>query len=546
MNGGQALVATLLSHGVEAAFCLPGESYLEVLEALRLAQDRIRLINTRHESGASFAAAAYGRLTAKPGIAFVTRGPGATNASIGVHTAAQDSVPLVLFIGQVPTSELGREAFQEIDYARMFGGIAKAVFEPHTPGQVARVTAEALAIACAGRPGPVVVALPEDVTEGEAGAVAIPKLRPRDAVEPSPSSLDQVAELIRNARAPLIIAGEQIGFEEAQSHLIAFAERTGAGVVAAFRRQGLMPSDHAAYLGHVGLALSPYQKEMMAEVDLIIALGNRLDGATSIDFSLVQPHQKLIHIFPDAAVLGRSRADIGVLGDVAPTLAGLGARLTQPPPNQRLDWRARWRDRAVAFMRPDGSDALGRVDLTAVMKTLGARLPDDATITNDAGNFSTWLHRYMSFRHPTSQAAPCCGAMGYAVAGAIGAQVARPGKTVLAMVGDGGFLMTGQELITAVEHDLPIKIMVCDNAAYGTIVMHQQRRFGPGHNHAVAMKSPDFAATARAWGAAAFTVEETAQFAPALDEALAYRGPALLHLKTDLRDLAASGLKLSA
>ena len=546
MNGGQALVATLLSHGVEEAFCLPGESYLEVIEALRLAKDRIRLVNTRHEAGASFAAAAYGRLTGKPGIAFVTRGPGATNASIGVHTADQDSVPMVLFIGQVPTPELGREAFQEIDYARMFGDIAKAVFEPHAPGDVAHSTAKALTIACAGRPGPVVVALPEDVTEGEAGAIMIPRPSPRQAVEPDATRLDQVAALIRKARAPLIIAGEQIGFEGAQDQLIAFAETTGAGVVAAFRRQGAMPSDHAAYLGHIGLALAPYQKEMMKEVDLIIALGNRFDGATSIDFSLLAPHQTLIQIFPDAKVLERTRASLPVLGDVVPTLTGLSARLNQPAPAERLEWRARWRDKAVAFMRPEGSDALGRVDQIAVMKTLGARLPHDATITNDAGNFSTWLHRYMPFRHPTNQAAPCCGAMGYAVPAALGAQVARPGKTVLAMVGDGGFLMTGQELITAVEHDLPIKILLCDNAAYGTIAMHQQRRFGPGHNHAVAMKSPDFAAAARAWGAAAFTVDDTAGFAPALDAALAHKGPALIHLKTDLRDLAASGLKFTA
>ncbi|MSO69062.1 MAG: thiamine pyrophosphate-binding protein [Alphaproteobacteria bacterium] len=546
MNGGQALVATLLSHGVEAAFCLPGESYLEVIEALRLAKDRLRLINTRHESGASFAAAAYGRITGRPGIAFVTRGPGATNASIGVHTATQDSVPMVLFIGQVPTTELGREAFQEIDYARMFGGLAKAVFEPRKPTEVAAMTAQALTIACAGRPGPVIVSLPEDVTENDAGDVAIPRPSPRQIVEPDAARLNQVADLIRNARAPLIIAGEQIGFEGAQAALIAFAEKTGAGVVAAFRRQGVMPSDHAAYLGHIGLALTPYQKEMMKEVDLIIALGSRFDGATSIDFSLVESHQTLIQIFPDAKVLGRTRAAVPVLGDVAPTLAGLSARLSEPPPNQRQEWRARWRDKAVAFMRPEGQDALGRVDQIAVMKTLGARLPHDATITNDAGNFSTWLHRYMPFRQPSSQAAPCCGAMGYAVAGAIGAQIARPGKTVLAMVGDGGFLMTGQELITAVEHDLPIKILLCDNAAYGTIVMHQQRRFGPGHNHAVAMKSPDFAAAARAWGAAAYTVDDTAGFAPALDAALAHKGPALIHLKTDLRDLAASGLKLSA
>lgn len=546
MNGGQALVATLLSHDLDAGFCLPGESYLEVLEALRLAKDRFRLINTRHESGASFAACAYGRLTGKPGIAFVTRGPGATNASIGVHTARQDSAPMVLFVGQVPVSELGREAFQEIDYRRMFGDLAKAVFEPTTASAVAADTAAALALAAEGRPGPVIVSLPEDVTEGEAGAVAIPSSNPWRAVMPGAVALDRAAAALKAAKAPLIIAGEQVGFEQASDALVQLAERLGAGVVVAFRRQGTMPTDHDAYLGHVGLALPPYQQALFKEVDVVLALGSRLDGATTLDFSLFRPDQTVIQVFPDAEVVARSGASIDLVGDVRPTVDALLSRLEGPPSNARLAWRAAHRGQAVAYLTPNPGDALGRVDMTAVMRVLGERLPADATITNDAGNFSTWVHRYLPFRHATSQAAPTCGAMGFSVAGAVGAAVARPGKTVVSMVGDGGFLMTGQELITAIEHDLPIKVIVYDNAAYGTIAMHQQRRFGPGHHHAIHMKSPDFAGAARAWGAFAATVEETAAFAPALEAALAHKGPALIHLKTDLRDLAASGLKLSA
>jgi acetolactate synthase-1/2/3 large subunit len=546
MNGGQALVATLLTHGAEAGFCLPGESYLEVLEALRVAKDRFRLINTRHEAGAAFAAAAYGRLTGRPGIAFVTRGPGATNASIGIHTARQDSAPMILFIGQVPVAEIGREAFQEIDYRMMFGGIAKAVFEPLSPKDVADHTAAALAAAVDRRPGPVIVVLPEDVTEGEAGAVTIPKPTPRPTIAPAAPALDNAATLLRDARAPLIIAGEQIGFERASDQLIALAERSGAGVIVAFRRQGLMPSDHDAYLGHVGLALAPYQRELFNDVDVVLALGSRLDGATTLDFSLFRPDQTVIQVFPDGDTLRRSGSTHSIESDCRPVVEGLMTRLSERPSNARLAWRARWNKVARDYMAPTPGDALGRVDMVAVMKLLAERLPKDATVTNDAGNYATWAHRYLPYRRPENQAAPCCGAMGYAVPGAIGAALARTGHAVVALVGDGGFLMTGQELITAVEHELPIKVIVCDNRAYGTIAMHQTRRFGPGHFHAVEMRSPDFAAAARAWGAAAFTVDDTAGFAPALDAALAHPGPALIHLKTDLRDLSASGLKLTA
>jgi acetolactate synthase-1/2/3 large subunit len=544
-TGGDALVETLLAHGVETAFGVPGESYLAVIEALRRAQDRLRLVVTRHESGASFAAMAYGRLAGRPGIAFVTRGPGATNAAIGIHAAQQDSVPLVLFIGQVPTAELGREAFQEIDYRAMFGTLTKRVVMPMTPAEVAPATAEALALAQAGRPGPVIVVLPEDVTEGTPAPSPIPGPRPRETVSAGADAVRRAAALIDGARTPLIIAGEQVNFEAANSALIGLAERLGAGVIAAFRRQGVFPDDHAAYLGHVGLAIPPYLRTAFDEADLIIAMGSRLDGATTLNFSLIRPDQTVLQIFPDAAVIERSRPSLGLLSDVGPAIAGLMKLIKTAPPAKRLAWRARTRKGFEDFVTVSGSAALGRVDLAAVVRTLSERLPEDATLVSDAGNYSTWLHRHFRFRQPTSQCAPALGAMGFGVPGALGAQLARPGKAVVAMVGDGGFLMTGQELITAVEQAFPIKVMVCDNSAYGTIAMHQMRRYGGGQLHAVHLKSPDFAAAARAWGAAAWTVEETAAFPAALEAALGHQGPALIHLRTDLRDLAASGLKLS-
>lgn len=543
-TGGRALVETLIGHGVDTVFCLPGESYLGVVEALREHQNEIRLIVNRHESGASFAATAHARMTNKPGIAFVSRGPGATNAAIGVHTARQDSTPLVLFIGQVPTHQLGREAFQEVDYHIMFGPLTKDVLQAFTASEVADITQRALAIAVDGRPGPVVVVLPENVTTSESTTKEIPAPTPRPAFDPDPKAIAEAVEMINQSRHPMVIGGEMVNFEAANEALEAFLEASGAGVSAAFRRQGVISTDHPACLGHFGLALAPYQKEMWEDVDLVIAAGTRLDAATTMDFELVSREQKLIHIFTDRAVLDASASDVALKSDCAATLKALTAALTTPPAAERLAWRQVQRANYEAWATPTTGNALGAVDMNEVMRVLGAALPDDCTITNDAGNFATWLHRFLPFRHRQAQVGPAAGSMGFAVPGALGAQLARPGKTVVALVGDGGFLMTGQELVTAVEQNLPIKVIVCDNSAYGTIAMHQARRFGSDNQFGVNLKSPDFAAVARGWGVEAWSVDKTEQFAPALDAALAHSGPALIHVKTDLRDLAASGLKL--
>ena len=545
-TGGQVLVKTLIAHGVDTAFCLPGESYLGVIESLRDHQNEIRLIVNRHESGASFAACAHARMTNKPGIAFVSRGPGASNAAIGVHTARQDSTPMVLFIGQVPTHQLGREAFQEIDYHIMFGPLTKGVMQAFTASEVTEITQKALALAMDGRPGPVVVVLPENVTTSESKTKEIPTPGARPAFAADDDAIDRAAEMINAARHPVVIAGEMVNFEAANEALESFLEASGAGLCAAFRRQGVISTDHPACLGHFALALAPYQKEMWDEVDLVIAAGTRLDAATTMDFKLVSREQLLIQIYPDRAVLDVNAPDVALKSDCGAALTALSKALTAPPPDDRLAWRHVHRENYEAWAVPPEGTALGAVDMNQVMAVLGQKLPDDCTVTNDAGNFATWLHRFLPFKHRQAQAGPAAGAMGFAVPGSIGVQLARPGKTVVALVGDGGFLMTGQELVTAVEQSLPIKVIVCDNSAYGTIAMHQVQRFGSENRFGVNLKSPDFAATARSWGVEAWSVTRTEQFAPALDAALAHGGPALIHLKTDLRDLAASGLKLDS
>ena len=541
MTGGDALVATLLAHGVTQGFGVPGESYLAVLDALRRERARFRLVVTRHESGATFAAEAYGKLARRPAAAFVTRGPGATNAGIGVHTAAQDSTPLLLMVGHVPTSAKGREAFQEIDYHRMYAPIAKAVLEPERAEDVAECTARAVRLAVAGRPGPVVVVLPEDVTEGGAGNAPVPGAPPRLRAAPAPDGVREAARLLAAARHPVVIAGELVGYEDATAALVRFAETTGAGVVTAWRRQDTFPNDHPAYLGHFGIGRAPFQREAWAACDLVIAAGTRLDDITSEEFTLLRPDQVLVHIHVDPAVLARWRADVPLAADTGTALAALTAAAGGPPDPARLAWRERLHQEFLAYTRPGQVPVHGAVDPARVVEAVTAALPAEAIVVNDAGNFSGWVHRYHRFRLPATQAAPSSGAMGYAVPAAIGAKLAHPERPVVGFVGDGGFLMTGQELVTAVQEGLPVKIVLGDNGAYGTIAMHQHKRIGPDGLFAVHLRSPDFVAVARGYGAAAFSVERTGDFADAFASALAHPGPALVHVRTDLRDISVAG-----
>ncbi|MBM3483029.1 MAG: thiamine pyrophosphate-binding protein [Alphaproteobacteria bacterium] len=550
MNGGEALVSTLIAHGIETTYCVPGESYLTILEALRVNRNRIRLVLCRHESGAAFAAEAGAKVTGKPGIAFVTRGPGATNASIGLHTAKQDSTPLVLFIGHVPTREMGREAFQEIDYPKAFGPLTKKVIEVMRPEDCAAATADALATALDRRPGPVAVVLPEDVTEGDTRDETIPAFVPRTPRLPTEPALDAAAEMIRRAKHPFVIAGEMIGFEKAHDALATFAEASGAGVGSAFRRQDVIPADHAANLGNFGLVLAPFQKEYWKDVDLAIIVGARPDGCTIQDFELLRPDQGVIHIFPDRAAFHETSPTVAIEADAKPTLEALTRRLQGfSVPAERKSWRDKFRAEQVRFAAP-GHDpkakTKGAVDMAQIVIQLGKRLPKDSSIVNDSGAFASWFHRHYPYAAPSAQLAACLGSMGYGMPGALGAQLARPNKTVVAVMGDGGFLMTGQEIVTAVQQKLPIKVIVCDNGMYGSIATHQYRRAGRDGLYGTVMNSPDFAALARAYGAAAWTVSDTAGFLPALEAALAHKdGPALIHLKTDMRDLNATGPQMA-
>ena len=540
MNGGDALVATLIGHGVDTVFCVPGESYLAVLEGLRKNANTIHLVVNRHEACSSLAANAYAKIGRRPGCAFVSRGPGATNASIGVHTADQDSIPLVLFIGQVPRAEFDHESFQKVDYRQVFGSMTKAVLEPHGAEDVAQVTARALALSQAGRPGPVVVVLPEDVTEADAGDVAIPEPAPRPLAVAAPDVLGEAAAMIQGAERVLVLAGEMVKAESATAKLAAFATSSGAAVVTAFRCQDAINNDHPAYVGLFGLGRPPHLKRAWQEADLVIVAGSRLDAITTEDYSLLATPKAMIHIYPDADELAKSGARLKIPADVGPTLQALAGKVSTPA-EPRVLWQEGLRADFEAY-QANPPQALGDVDMAEVIRHVDHSLADtDHVLTNDAGNFSTWLHRYIRHRFPDSQAGPMAGAMGYAVPAAVGAQLAKPHAKVVAFVGDGGFLMTGQEIATAVQYNLPIIVIVVDNSAYGTIKMHQHRYAGPGNYEGVDMKSPDFAMLGQGYGAATWTVRTTDAFRPAFDEALAHDGASLIHVLTDIRDIAASG-----
>lgn len=541
MNGGERLVEVLVEHGVDTAFTVPGESFLTVLEAMRQQQNRIRVVTVRQEGGGAFAAEAYGKLTGRPAAVFVSRGPGATNASIGVHTAKQDSTPLLLFMGHVRRSSRGRESFQEIDPHSAFASLAKAVLEPETPEEVAALTARAIALSTSGRPGPVVVVLPRDVTEAEIGetelAVSGVSQATRSAEE---SALARAATLLTEARHPLIVAGEAISFEDCSAALVAFAEASGAAVMTAYRRQDVFPNQHEAYAGHLEINRVAYQREALEVADVILAAGSRLDAITVEDYTLIKPHQRLIQIYPDAEVLARSGAELAIEAEVGTTLTALAARLAAPSETV-LSWRRSLHQAYLTHSDAETSPSVGAVDLAAVVAGVAARVPPEAVILTDGGSFARWVHRYYRFTRPHSQAGPISGAMGYAVPGALGARLARPAAPVVAFVGDGGFMMTGQELVTAVEQNLEVKIIVCDNRAHGSILQSQIGKFGSHGIYGTRLASPDFAAVAGAYGVPAWRVTATAEFDPAFDEALRYEGPALIHVRTDERDIVPYG-----
>lgn len=531
-TGGQLIVEALEANGVRQLYCVPGESYLAVLDAL--VESGIAVTVCRQEGGAAMMADAWGKLTGEPGICFVTRGPGATNASAGLHVARQDSTPMILFIGQVQRDAREREAFQEIEYRRAFTEYAKWVGEIDDPARIPEMVTRAFAIATSGRPGPVVLALPEDVLrEIVASPVRSLPFTPV-ATRPGAPELAELDQMIRRAERPVLILGGSRWTAKAVSEVEDFAARAAVPVGCSFRRQMLFDHLHSAYAGDVGIGINPALAEEIKGSDLVILLGGRFSEMPSSGYTLLDvpyPAQPLVHVHPDSGELGRVyRPTLAIHADPASFAAGL-AGLAADGAESRRARMARMHASYLAWSTPPLTGP-GAVQMGPIMAWLEANLPEDAIMTNGAGNYATWLHRFHRFRRFSTQASPTSGSMGYGVPAAVAAKQAFPDRLVVSFAGDGCFLMHGQEFATAIRHALPIIVLVINNGIYGTIRMHQERDY-PGRVYGTAFTNPDFAALARAYGAHGETVTETAQFGAALERSLAAGKPALIEVVID-------------
>jgi acetolactate synthase I/II/III large subunit len=530
MSAARALVDQLLVCGVERGFCVPGESYLSVLDACF--ERGLALTVCRNEAGAAMMADAYGKATGKPGVCFVTRGPGAANAFAGVHVAQHDSTPLLLFIGQVERGVRERGAFQEVDYRAMFGGHAKWVAEINEAPRVSEFVARAFTVACAGRPGPVVLSLPKDMLEEQIVAKPHP---PHCVVETAPGAAEmaELRRLILEARRPLLVVGGSRWDEAARRALHDFAAAFDMPVATSYRRLPLFDALDERYAGDLGLNANPALVKRVQESDLLIALGGRLGEIPSQSYRLLdlpKPRMKFVHIYPQAEELGRIYApDLAIHASPRAFVAALCELL---PPTE-ICWRAETRRAHADYLEFSATaEPSGEVDLARVIMWLSDNIPKDTIICNGAGNYASWIHRYYRFCGLTTHIAPTSATMGYGVPAAVAMQQIYPEKLVVSINGDGDFLMNGQEFATAVQYELPIIVIVCDNASYGTIRMHQERHF-PGRVIATDLRNPDFAAYARAFGGFGATVERTADFADAFAAARASKLPAILHVKMD-------------
>jgi acetolactate synthase-1/2/3 large subunit len=532
-SGGEILVASLVAQGVTHLYGVPGESYLPVLDALVDVRDRLAFVVCRQEGGAAYMAEATGKLTGRPGVAIVTRGPGATNASIGVHVARQDSTPMVLLVGQVGGDMVDREAFQEVDYRRMFGAVAKWAAQIDRAERIPEYVAQAWSVAMSGRPGPVVLALPEDMLAAQASVGDAP------CVEAPPAAADaaQVARahaLLERARSPLLLAGGSRWDDDACRALATLAQRWSLPVACAFRRQDLFDARDPHYAGDLGIGANPALARRVRDADLLIAVGERLGEMTTSGYTLLDapvPKQALVHVHPGPEEIGRVyHATVGLCATPG---AFLHAMLSLEGPRAAVAWSSSPVDAHAAYESWRAPRPVpGAVDLWSIVRWLDERLPDDAILTNGAGNYTTWLHRIYRHRRPGTQLAPYAGSMGYGVPAAVAAKLVRPRATVVSWNGDGCFLMNGQELATAVAYGLGIVFVVIDNGMYGTIRMHQERNY-PGRVSGTDLVNPDFAALARAYGAQGETIATTGAFAPAFERALDRRGPTLLHVRAD-------------
>jgi len=530
-SGGQVVVDQLVLHGTELAFGVPGESYLAVLDALHDAP--VRFVACRHEGGAAHMAEAYGKLTGRPGVCLVTRGPGATHASAGVHVAFQDSTPMLLLVGQVARGAAGREGFQELDYRAVFGALAKWTTQVEDAARLPEILARAYAVAVGGRPGPVVVALPEDMLTDEVDvpdAVAVAPARGG----PSPDGLERMAALLAQARRPLMVVGEGGWSARAGEDVRAFAEAHAIPVAASLRCQDYVDNGSPAYAGHAGLGMDPGLARRIEEADVLLAVGGRLGEIPTDGYTLLRPpvpSQRLVHVHPDPDELGSVYApEVGIVSGLEEFAAAARAL----PPKGAAERADRLAEARAAHERfaSEARELPGALQLAEVMRELGKRLGPDGILTCGAGNFTVWAHRYRTFVRYGTQLAPRSGSMGYGFPAAIAAKALHPDRPVVCLAGDGDFLMTGQELATAVQEQLGVVVLVVDNGMYGTIRMHQERRY-PGRVVGTDLVNPDFVALARAYGAHGARVERTEDFGAALDAALAAGGPALIELRVD-------------
>ena len=529
-HGGRILADALAAQGVKLAFGVPGESYLPVLDGLHDLQDRLRFVVCRQEGGASYMAEAYGKLTGEPGVLFVTRGLGATNGAIGVHTGLQDSTPMVVFIGQVPNEFAEREAFQEIDYRRMYGQMAKWVAQIDRVERIPEYVSRAFHTALAGRPGPVVLALPEDTLFSEAAVADTPKhhvVRPA----PSPAQMQELRNLLDKAKTPFVILGGGGWDRAATKKLQAWVEASGLPVGTSFRCQDLFDNRSASYAGDVGIGINPKLAQRVKDADVLLVIGARLGEMTTSAYTLLDapvPKQSLIHVHGGAEELGR------VYRPALPINSGMAQFVDALP---KIQGNPAWKEQTATARKEflewtEPRPMPGQVQYGEIIRWLSERLPEDTIVAGGAGNFAGWLHRHFRYKGFRTQLGSTNGSMGYGYPAAVAAKLAEPKRTVFALCGDGDFLMTGQEIATAAQHGANFVAVVVNNGLYGTIRMHQEREY-PGRVYGTELRNPDFAAYARAFGGHGETVERTADFAPAYERAAASGKPALIELKID-------------
>lgn len=538
-TGGQLIVDCLEANGASHAFLVPGESFLAVLDALH--DSPIRSVVCRQEGGAAMMADCHGRLTGRPGICFVTRGPGATNASAGVHIAAQDSTPMILFIGQIARGIREREAFQEVDYKRFFGDMAKWVAEIDDAARIPEFVTRAYATATSGRPGPVVLVLPEDMLTEMVDAPAPLPFTPVETA-PSPDAMAALRGHLEKAERPFVILGGSGWTAESVSAFQAAAERWALPVGVSFRRQMLFDHLHPCYAGDVGISINPALSRRVKDADLVLLIGGRMSEMPSQDYTLLKspyPDQMLIHVHASAEELGRVYRPALAIHSGPAAFAKAFAAMTPPAaPPAWADETPKAHAEYRAWSTPPETGP-GDVAMGPIMAHLEEVLPPDAILTNGAGNYATWLHRFHRFRRFATQGAPTSGSMGYGVPGAVAAKLIFPEREVIAFAGDGCFQMTGQEFGTAMQHGANIIVLVVNNGIYGTIRMHQEREY-PGRVSGTNMVNPDFAALARAYGGHGETVETTADFAPAFERARGAGKPAIVEIRLDPEALTVS------